>query len=107
MAILYVGIDLAKNVSNSRAQQRKFNAFKHEYNEERPHEALDMRTTAPLYQTSPRPRPDKLAPLEHRIASRCATSVPTAGSMAQTMGQRDQRHHKQAPCLVRLTVAAQ
>jgi len=51
--------------ANSRAQQRKFNAFRREYNDERPHEALDMRTPAQLYQSSPRPMPDKLLPLEY------------------------------------------
>ncbi len=51
--------------ANSRAQQRKFNTFRHEYNEERPHEALDMKTPAQLYQPSPRPMPDKLAPLDY------------------------------------------
>ena len=51
--------------ANSRAQQRKFNAFKREFNEERPHEALDMNTPAQLYQPSNRPMPDKLPPLEY------------------------------------------
>ena len=51
--------------ANSRAQQRKFNAFKREFNEERPHEALDMNTPAQLYQPSDRPMPDKLPPLEY------------------------------------------
>jgi len=50
---------------NSRTQQRKFNVFRREYNEERPHEALDMNTPAQLYQDSPRPMPAKLAPLEY------------------------------------------
>jgi len=51
--------------ANSRAQQRKFNAFKREFNEVRPHEALDMNTPAQLYQSSNRPMPDKLPPLEY------------------------------------------
>ena len=51
--------------ANCRAQQRKFNAFKREFNEERPHEALDMNTPAQLYQPSLRAMPDKLPPLEY------------------------------------------
>jgi putative transposase len=51
--------------ANPRAQQRKFNVFRHEYNEVRPHEALDMSTPAQLYQHSPRPMPSKLAPMEY------------------------------------------
>jgi putative transposase len=46
-----------------RAQQRKFNHFRHEFNTERPHEALEMRTPAACYQPSFRPMPDRLPPL--------------------------------------------
>ncbi len=51
--------------TNHRAQQRKFNDFSREFNEERPHEALDMDTPARCYQSSPRPMPDKLPALEY------------------------------------------
>jgi putative transposase len=51
--------------ASSRAQQRKFDAFMHEYNEQRPHEALDMNTPAQLYRASSRPMPDKLHALEY------------------------------------------
>jgi putative transposase len=51
--------------ASSRAQQRKFDAFMHEYNEERPHEALDMSTPAQLYQASARAMPDKLLAPEY------------------------------------------
>lgn len=51
--------------ANTRSQQRKFNAFQKEYNEERPHEALDMDTPAQRYQPSPREMPAKLQPLEY------------------------------------------
>jgi len=50
---------------SSQAQQRKFDAFVHEFNEERPHEALDMCTPAQRYQTSPRHMPDKLPQIEY------------------------------------------
>jgi transposase InsO family protein len=45
------------------AQQRKFNVFIDEFNNQRPHEALDQQTPASRYQRSPREMPDKLAPL--------------------------------------------
>jgi putative transposase len=48
-----------------RAQQRKFKRFRNEYNTERPHEALDMRTPDQLYSPSPRPMPHRLAALEY------------------------------------------
>jgi putative transposase len=50
---------------NAQAQQRKFNVFRREYNEVRPHEALDMSTPAHLYRPSPRPMPDKLPAMEY------------------------------------------
>lgn len=48
---------------NLNAQQRKFNRFREEFNQERPHEALDQETPASWYEPSPREMPDKLAPL--------------------------------------------
>lgn len=47
------------------AQQRRFNDWIEVFNHERPHEALDMQTPAECYQSSPRPMPDKLPPLEY------------------------------------------
>lgn len=51
--------------ANAAAQQRKFNAFRHEYNDIRPHEALEMSTPVQLYQASPRPMPQRLAAMEY------------------------------------------
>lgn len=51
--------------ANRRAQQRKFNRFLEEFNQERPHEALDMATPASLYMPSGREMPDRLPPLEY------------------------------------------
>jgi transposase InsO family protein len=51
--------------SGLRAQQRRFDRFREEFNTERPHEALDQRTPAACYRPSPRPMPSKLAPLEY------------------------------------------
>ena len=36
-----------------------------EFNDERPHEALDQQTPAECYTASPRPMPDRLPPLEY------------------------------------------
>lgn len=47
------------------AQQRRFNAFRTEFNDERPHEALDQATPASYYHPSPRPMPDRLPPLNY------------------------------------------
>lgn len=51
--------------ANRRAQQRKFNSFGEEYNQLRPHEAINLETPASLYQPSPRPYPEKLPALEY------------------------------------------
>ena len=51
--------------ANRQAQQRKFNHFRQEFNEERPHEALDMATPGSIYVPSRREMPDRLPPLEY------------------------------------------
>ncbi len=43
-----------------RAQQRRFNQFQREYNNERPHESLGQETPDSQYEVSPRPYPEKL-----------------------------------------------
>jgi transposase InsO family protein len=48
-----------------RAQQRRFDAFRAEYNAERPHEALANTTPADHYTASPRPYPRRLAEMEY------------------------------------------
>lgn len=48
-----------------RAQQRKFNTFRQEFNNVRPHEALDQQTPASQYQPSSREMPNRLPPLEY------------------------------------------
>lgn len=50
---------------NLAAQQRKFNRFREEFNNVRPHEALDQETPASVYEASPREMPSKLPPLEY------------------------------------------
>jgi putative transposase len=44
------------------AQQRKFNVFVNEFNNERPHEALDQQTPASCYRHSAREMPSKIKP---------------------------------------------
>jgi len=41
--------------NTKRGQQRRFNAFRRTYNEERPHEALDMKCPSEVYERSSRP----------------------------------------------------
>ncbi len=50
---------------NLNAQQKRFNRFLAEYNEERPHEALGQETPASVYTPSSRELPRKLPPLEY------------------------------------------
>ena len=51
--------------AHARAQQRRFDTFRAEYNTERPHEALGQATPASWYAPSPRPYPERLPPLEY------------------------------------------
>ena len=46
-------------------QQQRMDGFGEEYNELRPHEALDMATPASVYHPSPRPFPSRLAEIEY------------------------------------------
>jgi len=47
------------------AQQRAFNTFRHEYNDERPHSHLRGRSPGDRYHVSPRAYPELLPPLEY------------------------------------------
>jgi integrase-like protein len=47
------------------AQQRNFDAFRTEYNTERPHERLGQRPPASQYRSSPRAYPERLTPVEY------------------------------------------
>jgi len=46
-----------KAADHWRAQQRELDRFRHDFNQVRPHEALDMQTPANVYEPSPRPYP--------------------------------------------------
>lgn len=48
-----------------RGQQSRFQAFRQEFNQERPHEALGQRTPASVYRPSPRPYPTRLPNVEY------------------------------------------
>jgi hypothetical protein len=49
------------------AQQHVFDAFRLEYNTERPHEALQQETPASRYTSSPRPYPTRLPAIEYPL----------------------------------------
>ena len=50
---------------NRRRQQERFDAFRREYNEQRPHEALGQTPPAEHYEPSPRAYPERLAAIEY------------------------------------------
>src|SRR5579863_10549008 len=51
--------------ANRRAQQEAFDRFRQQFNEQRPHEALEQRTPASRYQSSPRRYPDRIPKPEY------------------------------------------
>jgi hypothetical protein len=51
--------------SSLRAQQAAFDRFQEEYNEQRPHESLGMRTPGEIYQPSRRPFPNRIPEIEY------------------------------------------
>lgn len=50
---------------DAKRQQRKFDAFVHEFNEERPHESLHQRRPTTIYTPSPRLYPERLPRIEY------------------------------------------
>jgi putative transposase len=50
---------------NLREQQKRFEDFRHEFNDERPHESLNQEVPASRYDLSPRPYPRAISPLEY------------------------------------------
>jgi len=50
---------------NLSSQQRRFNQFREEYNQQRPHEALNQETPASRYHHSPRKMPTKLPSIDY------------------------------------------
>jgi transposase InsO family protein len=66
-----------------RAQQRRFSAFVREYNDDRPHAALEGACPAARYQPSVRVYPETLPPLEYPAAW-AVRRVSTVGSIKWT-----------------------
>jgi putative transposase len=64
---------------NMKLQQNKFDEFRKEYNEERPHEALEMKRPAEVYRPSKRRMPQRIGTYDYplnnlvRRVSRCGT----------------------------------
>lgn len=63
---------------NLSKQQERFDRFREEYNELRPHESLGMKTPSEVYAKSTRPFPTKLPPIEYpshyeirRVSNNC------------------------------------
>jgi hypothetical protein len=52
---------------NLAAQQYRFDAFREEYNTERPHEALFMKTPSSVYVPSPRSMPKKIGHFDYPL----------------------------------------
>jgi len=63
-----------------RAQQQRFDEFRHEYNQERPHEALGQTPPAHHYEPSQRPYPERLPAIEYPSAW-ITRSVSPGGQM--------------------------
>ena len=61
------------------AQQRNFDAFQREFNEERPHERLNQETPASRYQCSARPYPERM-PVPEYPGHFLVKKVTTAGT---------------------------
>jgi len=61
------------------SQQMAFDHFRPEYNQERPHEALGMKTPASLYQTSSRLYPSKLPKIEYDSWLTVRKVMPSGG----------------------------
>lgn len=51
--------------ASRRAQQERFDRFRQEYNQERPHQALGQNTPATYYEPSPRRYPERLRAVEY------------------------------------------
>jgi putative transposase len=71
---------------NPRRQQQAFDRFQHEYNHERPHEALGDRTPASCYVASARPMPRRVPELDYD-SGLIVRRISQQGSL-KTNGQR-------------------
>jgi len=62
--------------AHRRAQQRRFDLFRYEYNQQRPHQALQMHTPASCYTASPRVFPVRLREPEYPSSMRVRRVSP-------------------------------
>jgi transposase InsO family protein len=60
---------LHQPATNRTAQQKRFDAFRRDYNEIRPHEALGQKPPASLWRASPRPLPRRLPEPDYESAA--------------------------------------
>ena len=84
---------------NSLQQQARFDDFVHEFNTERPHEALAMRRPAEVYTPSQRPYaglPDLAYPFHDRDI------LVTACGRSRRLGPKDQQPATRTPTLGRV-----
>src|SRR5262249_40916118 len=58
-------LEIGEPAANRREQQRAMDRFRKEYNQVRPHEALQMQTPAAVYQPSPRRFPARIPEPEY------------------------------------------
>lgn len=65
--------------SNFLQQQERFDSFREEYNQERPHEALRMKAPATAYRPSQRPYPEQLSTPEYVDSDFVRTVYPNGG----------------------------
>lgn len=68
--------------TNRKAQQVRLDRFRHEFNQQRPHESLEMKRPAQIHMPSPRQMPSKLRPFDYpahferyRVASNGTVSL--------------------------------
>ena len=73
--------------ANLLQQQERFDKFIYEFNFERPHEALKMKTPAELYRSSERRMPKQLPRLEYELAD-ITTTVLKCGRIRMPNNQR-------------------
>jgi transposase InsO family protein len=66
-------------------QQERFDDFRDRFNQERPHEALDMKTPAHIYRSSPRKLPSELPPLTY--VNHDLTKTVSQGGAIRLQGQ--------------------
>lgn len=69
-----------------RQQQKRFSAFREEYNHQRPHQALELQVPGALYEASPRPYPRRSP--EPKYPRQWAVRKVRAGGQTSWLGRR-------------------